>query len=429
MWTACGLTSNIIRGGDGMKIAQINMIHYGSTGRIMMQIADLVRQHGNQVMTYSTIPYDRYKKSISDFPNGHFIFGSRLENQVHYYLGSLFGRNGCFSYFGSKELIRQLRLFNPDVVHLHNLHKFCINIPMLFNYLKGSNVPVLWTLHDCWAFTGQCPHFTMVKCDKWKTGCSHCPQIGIYPKSRIDNSKQMYFLKKQWFTGVENMTIVTPSQWLADLVKESFLKNYPVKVINNGIDLNIFKPTISNFRERNRISKDKYIILGVAFGWGARKGLDIFIELAKRLDSRFQIVLVGTDDSVDGALPNNILSIHRTESKKELAEIYTAADLFVNPTREDNFPTVNMESIACGTPVLTFRTGGSPEILDETCGSVVACDDVDAFEQEIRRICTNRAYSQEACLQRAKSFDMNTKFKEYMKLYEDCTHSFVGAIH
>ena len=171
------------------------------------------------------------------------------------------------SHQGTRQLITMLEEFQPDIIHLHNLHKFCINISMLFQYIKRSNVSVVWTLHDCWAFTGQCPHFTVVKCDKWKEGCYHCPQIGVYPKSRIDNSRRMYALKKQCFTGIENMTIVTPSQWLADLVKQSFLKEYPVKVINNGIDLHTFQPTTSDFRERNGIAKDKHLLLGVAFGW------------------------------------------------------------------------------------------------------------------------------------------------------------------
>lgn len=384
----------------------------------MLQIAETARKKGNEVKTFSTVPFDKSEKSMTKLPDDHFVFGTVKENGFHYYVGSLLGRNGCFSHHGTRQLINMLKEFQPNIIHLHNLHKFCINLPMLFRYIKKSNSSVVWTLHDCWAFTGQCPYFTMVKCDKWKTGCHHCPQTGVYPKSKIDNSKQMYALKKQWFTGIENMTIVTPSQWLADLVKQSFLKEYPVKVINNGIDLHIFQPTPSDFRERNGIAKDKHLLLGVAFGWGARKGLDVFIELAKRLDSSYQIVLVGTDDRVDTQLPANILSIHKTQNQKELAEIYTAADLLVNPTREENYPTVNMESIACGTPVLSFRTGGSPEILDETCGSVVECDDLDAMEREIRRICADRPYSLEACLERAKIFDMNMKFEEYVRLYE-----------
>jgi glycosyltransferase involved in cell wall biosynthesis len=300
---------------------------------------------------------------------------------------------------------------------------------MLFYYIKESKVKVVWTLHDCWSFTGHCPYFTIAKCDKWKTGCHHCPQPEIYPKMYLDTSKQMYNLKKSWFTGIEDMTIATPSKWLGDLVKESFLKDYPIKVINNGIDLSVFTPRESNFRSRYGL-ENKKILLGVSFDWGYRKGLDVFIELSKRLDpEKYQIVLVGTNKMVDEQLPGNILSIHGTENQIQLAEIYTAADLFVNPTREEVLGLVNIESLACTTPVLTFRTGGSPECIDSTCGSVVEVDDVDALEKEILRICQDNPYSKEACLERAKNFDMYDRFKEYIKLYENTSHSIDGTIH
>ena len=226
----------------------------------------------------------------------------------------------------------------------------------------------------------------------------------------------LYERKKQLLSGLD-LTIITPSQWLADLVKQSFLKEYPVKVIHNGIDLSVFRPTPSDFREKYHIPEDKFVLLGVAFGWGRRKGLDVFVELSRRLDpEKYQIVLVGTDDAVDKNLPENILSIHRTQNQQELAEVYTAADLFVNPTREDNYPTVNMEAIACGTPVVTFDTGGSPESVDEGTGVVVECDDVDAMEREISFIRRERPFAPEACCERAKQFDKNLRFQEYLNL-------------
>lgn len=213
------------------------------------------------------------------------------------------------------------------------------------------------------------------------------------------------------------MTIVTPSKWLADLVRKSFLKEYPVKVINNGIDLSVFRPRESDFRQRYGL-EDKYILLCVAFAWGKRKGLDVLIELSKRLDKRYQIVLVGTSENTEKQLPENIVSIRKTQNQQQLAEIYSAADLFVNPTREENFPTVNIESLACGTPVLTFQTGGSPEVIDETCGAVVDKEDVDAMQREIERICTEKPYTQGACIARAQNFDKKDKFDEYVDLYE-----------
>lgn len=401
-----------------MKIAEINILPNGSTGKIMLQIADTARAQGHTVKTYSPIRFLRGKTVPAPDIPGHASWGSRFEACFHYYAGTLLGTNGMYSHKGTRQLINDLKRFSPDIIHLHNLHMYCINLPMLFRYIKKHHIKVIWTLHDCWSFTGHCPHFTIAKCDKWKTGCHHCPQPEVYPKMYLDASKKMYAKKKRWFTGVDDMTLVAPSAWLADLVKQSFLKDYPTKVINNGIDLSVFRPTESNFREKYGLT-DQKIILGVSFGWGSQKGLDVFVELASRLPDDYKIVLVGTSEATDAKLPDNILSIHSTENQAELAELYTAADLFVNPTREDTYPTVNMESLACGTPVLTFKTGGSPEIADDTCGAVVAVDDIDAMEQEILRICTELPYSQESCLERAKNFARNDKFEEYVKLYEE----------
>lgn len=323
-----------------------------------------------------------------------------------------------FSIFGTVQLIRRLDDFNPDIIHLHNLHGFGFNLMLLFQYINKKNIKVVWTLHDCWSFTGHCPYFAMVKCKRWKTECNKCPQPKVYPKMYLDSSNAMFKLKKKYFCSVHDMIIVTPSEWLGNLVKQSFMNKYPLKFINNGIDLDIFKPSVSDFRNRLEI-KAKYIILGVSMAWGKRKELDVMIELASRLDSRYQVVLVGTTESIDKEIPSNILTIHRTNSQAQLAEIYSAADVFANPTREENFPTVNIESLACGTPVISFNTGGSSEILDDTCGSVVECDDIDTFEQNIINTCLNRPYSRENCVRRASMFGKNDKFREYVQLYDN----------
>ena len=399
-----------------MRVAILNMIPNGSTGKIMMQIASKARSHGHTVRTYTPVRFFKGKKEDLPKIDNHFFWGSRWEAFVHYYAGTILGKNGMFSQRGTKQLIKDLESFNPDIIHLHNLHSFCINLPMLFSYIKKNRIRVIWTLHDCWTFTGHCPYFVVAKCDRWKTGCHHCPQPRVYPKMYLDTSKKMYELKKKWFCGIEDMTIVTPSYWLSDLAKQSFLKEYPVKVIHNGIDLSVFKPTDGSFREKYNL-ENKRIVLGVAFGWGYRKGLDVFLELAKRLKDDYRIVLVGTDAATDAILPENIISIHRTDNQTELAKIYAAADVFAMPTREENYPTVNMEAIACGTPVVTFRTGGSPEIPDESCGSVVDVDDIDAMEKEIVRVCEDKPYTRLACLERAKMFNMNDRFEEYVELY------------
>lgn len=391
------------------KVAIINAVPYGSTGKIVRGISFAAESEG-----FETFIYYSWTKGLRKSKEKNVMIGSFVGKVFHMCMGRLTGFNGCFSWFDTWRLIRKLKKESPDIINLHILHNWNINLPMLFSYIKKNNIKVVWTMHDCWALTGQCPHFVMAKCDKWKSGCYSCPQYKEYPQAFVDQTKKMWALKKKWFTGVTNMTIVTPSLWLADLVKQSYFSEYTVKVINNGIDLSVFKPTESDFRQKYHC-EDKYVLLGVAFGWGKRKGLDVFIELSKRLDAKYQIVLVGTDDVVDKQLPSNIISIHRTHNQTELAQIYTAADVFVNPTYEDNYPTVNLEALACGTPVITFRTGGSPETIDNTCGIVVDCDALDTLEHEIKNIVKNQIYSQESCVMAATRFDMNDRFAEYVK--------------
>lgn len=397
-----------------MKIAEINTVDYGSTGRIMLLIAETARGSGDEVWTFSVAP--RHPKQKNE---GHEYYASYAGYALHYVLGKATGLNGLFSVGATARLIRRLRRIQPDIVHLHNLHGFSINLPMLFRYLKQSGVQVVWTLHDCWSFTGHCAHYLSVKCDRWKRGCHDCPIYKGYPESNVDNSKWMWKVKKSWFTGVEKLVLVTPSNWLASQVRESFLGEYPIRVLNNGIDLELFGPDESDqgLRERHHIAKDKTIILGVAFGWGYKKGLDVFLKLARALGDGYQVVLVGTTEKTDCELPPEIVSIHRTNDQRELAELYSAADVFVNPTREETFPTVNIEALACGTPVVTFDTGGSPEILDEKSGLVVPCDDVTAMEAAIRRVAEEKPFTEEDCRRRAGQFDRREKFSEYVQLY------------
>ena len=346
------------------------------------------------------------------------FIGNRISRNIHLFTGMFLGISNCLSIISTWIFLRKIKKQGCALIHLHNLHNSYINLPLLFRFIKKNHIPVIWTLHDCWSFTGRCPHFVMTKCDRWRNECHDCPYPKMsYPQSNIDTTRMMWKLKRKWFTGIENCTLVTPSRWLANLVKQSYLKDYPVKVINNGINLSVFKPTESDFRQKHGLVSKK-VVLGVAFGWGVRKGLDVFNDLARRLPDDYRIVLVGTDDNVDKLLPVNIISIHRTQNQRELAKIYTAADVFANPTREEVLGLVNVESLACGTPVVTFKTGGSPECIDETCGSVVDCDDIDAMEIEIRRICEEKPYSKEACILHAKKFDMNDRFNEYVELYK-----------
>ena len=398
-----------------MKIFEINSGNYGSTGNIMLNIAEAARLSGHSVKV-------SYRKSRSVTPGDsidEIQIGNSFYGLTHRLVGEYLGLEGFGSILSTLKFIKQIKKFNPDIIHLHILHGWYLNLPLLFSFLSKYNKKVVWTMHDCWAFTGHCPHFEYVKCDKWQSNCENCPQYRDYPYSRVDNSKILYKYKKKFFTSIDDLTIVTPSQWLADLIGESFFKNSKTEVINNGIDLNIFKPAESNFRELNNIQENDYLILGVAFDWTEKKGIDIFKKLSSDLNSNYKIVLIGTTEEDEKYLPENIIKIRRTSSKEELASIYSSADLFVNPTKEETFPTVNMEALACGTPVLTFRTGGSPEIVNEKCGSVVDCDDYENLKREIIRICETKPFSSSDCTERAKLFDMNDKFKEYVKLYEN----------
>lgn len=391
-----------------MKIVQINATcGVGSTGKICVDISRILTENNIENFIIYSSRSDGYELGIR-CSNRKYLKLQALKSRI-------FGNYGFNSKMATRKMIDILERINPDIVNLHNIHGYDCDLEMLFTYFMKQKTKLIWTFHDCWAFTGYCPHFTMVKCNQWKKECVSCVQMHDYSWF-VDRSGILFQKKKNLFKNLD-MIIVTPSHWLADLVKQSFLKDYPVKVINNGIDLSVFRPSEGDFRKKYGL-EDKKILLGVAFGWTIRKGIDVFCALAQRLSDEYQIILVGTNRQIEKKLPNNILSIHYTQNQEELAEIYTAADVFINPTREENYPTVNMESLACGTPVLTFRTGGSPEILDETCGSVVDCDDIDNLEKEIIRICNEKPYTKEACIKKAKGFDKNEKFKEYLELYE-----------
>ena len=391
-----------------MKVVQINTVcDTGSTGKICVGISNVLNMNGIE-------NYILYSYGKSDYPCG--IKCSETMPKIQALRSRLLGNYGFNSRKTTIRLIEELERISPEIVHLHNLHGHNCNLELLMEYIKKNKIKLIWTFHDCWAFTAYCPYFEIVRCEKWKEGCHHCVQARRYSWF-IDRSQWMYNQKKNIFSCLD-MTIVTPSQWLANLVKDSFLKEYPIRVINNGIDLNNFKPSSSELRQKYQISENKFILLGVAAQWVARKGADVFVRLSKRLDSeKMQIILVGTDDRIDQQLPEEVISIHRTSNQKELAEIYTMADVFVNPTREENYPTVNMEALACGTPVITFNTGGSPEIIDEKTGIVVECDDEDALYAAIVSLSQNGYLHREDCLKRALMFDANARFEEYVDLY------------
>ena len=392
-----------------MRIVEINSMNFGSTGKIMLGIAEVARGAGYTIMTAS--PDGRtQRKNIK----GNVFIGNRYERFISDKINYYTGKQGALNVLGTYQFLKKLDEFKPDIIHLHNLHSNYINVKMLFNYINTKNIKVIWTLHDCFAFTGHCPCFDIVKCEKWKTGCYSCPMVHEYPATSWDRSEYEYNKKKNIFTSVKDMIIVTPSCWLSKLVKESFLGKYRIEVIPNGVDLNIFHPRESKFRDKYGIS-DRFIILGVAFSWEFRKGLDRFEKLANELDERFQIVLVGI--SREAVKSQKVICINKTDNQEQLAEIYSAADVFLNPTREDNFPTVNVEALACGIPVLSYGAGGSAEAFDDDSGMVVNDQNLLAVLEKLYE----NSFDKKACLGRGKKFDQTDKFKEYVELYEFCT--------
>jgi putative colanic acid biosynthesis glycosyltransferase len=397
-----------------LKVLQINSVcGVGSTGRIATDIDKILKSQGHE----SYIAFGRGSARDCDTT---IKIGNNIDNYLHVAETRLFDRHGWGSTNATKEFIEEIETLNPDIIHLHNIHGYYLNVEILFNYLKTANKPVVWTLHDCWPFTGHCSYFDFVGCNRWESGCFDCPQKTSYPSSLIkDNSQENFSKKKATFTGVPNLTIVTPSKWLANLVRMSFLKEYPVKVINNGIDLEVFKPTPSNFTKKYGL-EDKFIILGVASIWEQRKGFEYFIDLAKTINKDEVIVLVGLNEKQIKKLPSNVVGISRTNSVQELAEIYSSAHVFINPTLEDNFPTTNLEALACGAPVITFNTGGSVESISGKCGFVVKTGVISELKEKIQTIKSNgKDYYQNQCIDHAReNFNKQDRFMDYINSYD-----------
>jgi glycosyltransferase involved in cell wall biosynthesis len=398
-----------------MKVLQINSVcGYGSTGRITTDIYKVLEEQGHECL----IAYGRgtAPKEINSIR-----IGTNIDNYIHVTKTRIFDKHGFSSTKATKKFIKKIKEFNPDVIHLHNLHGYYINIKILFNYLKAVNKPVIWTLHDCWSFTGHCSHFDLAGCEKWKSGCYKCLQKKEYPKCiGIDKSSRNYRIKKSNFLGVKNLVIVAPSKWLADLVEKSFLGKYPIKVIHNGIDLDIFKPTNGDFKKRYDIDK-KFMVLGVAQNWSIKKGFDIFINLSNKLSKNYKIVLVGLSKKRLKQLPDNIIGIESINSIDDLVEIFSQANIFANPTLEDTFPTVNLEALACGVPIVTFNTGGSTESIDDNCGLAVEKGNVNLFLNAIEKLCEKKIPSS-ICIQRAQMFKKDQKYNEYIDLYKNLTN-------
>jgi len=398
------------------KLLQINTVcNSASTGKIAEDIGALAISKGWS----SYIAYGRGKRpSVSE----KFRIGSDISLYINVLRSRLFDSEGFTAEIATKKLINYIQFIKPDIIHLHVLHGYYLNIEFLFKYLSSCNIPIIWTLHDCWPFTGHCTFFDIVECNKWKTECINCPQKKEYPACFLfDFSKKNYHNKNRIFNSIENITLVPVSNWLKGLVYQSFLKDYPQKLIYNGVNLNVFYPKIDTIEIKKRYNiVDKCILLGVASIWDRRKGLSDFIKLSHLIDEKTTIILVGLTKKQLINLPQNIIGLERTENISQLVELYSLSNLFLNFTYEDNFPTTNIEALACGTPVLTYKTGGSIESVSSDTGFIVEKGDLENVMNVINLIKNHEKISYvDACRSRAiELYNMDDRYEEYFELYD-----------
>ena len=393
-----------------MKVLMINSVcGIRSTGRICTDLALALEAGGHEVR----IAYGR-----ENVPQQYRRFAVRIGSEagvrLHGVKARLLDAAGFGSYFATKTFLRWVESYQPDVIHLHNLHGYYLHVGLLFDYLQHCGKRVIWTLHDCWSFTGHAAYCEAAGCERWKNGCERCAKRSEYPKSLVDRSAWNWKRKKALFSAIPNLELVTPSKWLAGLVSQSFLGAYPCTVIHNGIDISVFSPgEDGGVRQRFRLG-DRRIVFGAAALWDARKGLEDFFALTDILDqSKYRIILVGLSQDQIQALPENVIGLPRTNSAKELAELYAAADAYVNPTYEDNYPTTNLEAIACGTPVISYDTGGSPESA-ERFGVVVPKGAVEQIVAALRQLPTITSSELETL---RRSLAAETALKAYLSLY------------
>lgn len=394
------------------KLLQINVTaNWGSTGKIAEQIGLLAIRQGWE-------SYIAYGRMMNTSKSQLIKIGSQWNVYLHYAFSRFGDLEGLLSKNATRKLLKEIERINPDVIHLHNIHDHYLNYPILFTYLSKRKIPVVWTQHDQWAVTGHCCYIPD-SCEKWKTSCHNCPQIeGL----NLDRSIKNFKLKKKFFTSLKSLTLVPVSEWLGGIMNDSYLKTCDIKVIHNGIDTNVFCPQDYNVRANYDIGSRK-IILGVASDWSERKGLQDLLNMAALLPSdEYVIVVVGKVlQKVELTIKNKceVIFINRTQNVHELAGLYSSASVFVNPTYQDNYPTTNLEAMACGTPVITYDTGGSPEAISTGTGIVVEQGNVSSLAESVISICERDRKSYTiACRKRAEEyFDKDKCFEKYMELY------------
>lgn len=386
----------------------------GSTGTIAESIGVMAMKGGwDSYIAYGRFPRPSQSKLIRiESKWGVFLHGLQTR---------LFDRHCLGSKCATQRLVKEIKEINPDIIHLHHIHGYYINMKILFDFLRNANIPVVWTFHDCWSFTGHCGYFDYAKCEKWKTECYSCPQKKGYPKSIfIDRSKKNFYLKKYLFTSVQNMTIVPVSNWLANVVRQSFFKQIPIRTIHNGVDINTFSPQEgANFIRQKYNIDNKLMLLGVATTWDSRKGLKDYIKLSSYIDEQTMIVLVGLTKAQIKKLPKGIMGIERTENIQELVNLYSTADILVNLSYEETFGLTIVEAMACGTPAIVYNATACPEIISLGTGFAVETGNINAVVEAILSCQANgKAYYSEACRERAiKLYDKNVNFFKYIELY------------
>lgn len=405
-----------------MKLLQINPVlrTSTSTGRIIREIGDAAMASGWE----SYIAYSAGRDGKIECTSRTVPVGDRMSVAFHGLATRMFDRHGLASVEATRKFIKDIERIDPDVIHIHNIHGYFLNYEILFDWLSRCGKQVIWTVHDCWLFTGHCYHYMKADCDKWKYGCGQCPQTREFPKSwLIDRSAKNWRDKKNAFCSIpsDKMTIVTVSDWLKGEMQQSFLKDFRYKVIHNGIDTEVFKPSDGAAVRRRYGIGDRKMYMGAASIWSTAKGLDDFMSMASMLTPQEVIVLVGLDKNQMAHMPANIIGIPRTSDVHELAELYSAADAFLNLTYQDNYPTVNLESISCGTPVVTYRTGGSPESVIGQCGMVTDCGDVAQALAAARKIAaTDRSVWRDNCRAYGlANFRKADRYADYIKLYKE----------
>ena len=392
-----------------------------STGRIIQEIGAVAMAEGWN----NYIAYSKGRDGIRPSQSKLLPVGSKLSVALHGLITRFFDMHGLGSKLATKRFVREIEKLRPDVIHIHNIHGYFLNYKILFEYLSKADIPVVWTVHDCWLYTGHCYHYASVGCEKWKTQCEKCPQKTAFPTSiLLDRSRQNFNDKKAAYTSLKNLTIVTVSEWMKGEMSHSFLKDCHYQVIHNGIDLNVFdvQPDDKAVREKYGLG-DKKIILGLASIWSKEKGWDDFVRMSEMLNEDEVIVMVGVSEEQQKRLPKNIVAIRRTENVRQLAELYSAATAFVNPTWQDNYPTVNLEAIACGTPVVTYRTGGSIEVITEDTGRIVEQGDVAGLLKAVREIAEKGKvqYTAKCRAFALENFRKEDRYADYLKLYESLT--------